>query len=70
MPKSKCSSSLKLRGFIQEFGEKYFNTVGKILFCKVCEIIVMAAKDFCVHQHCETAKRQKNLHLHSMKQNR
>jgi hypothetical protein len=30
----------------------------------------MAAKRFCVHQHCETAKHQKNLHLQSMKQNR
>jgi hypothetical protein len=56
-----------LTGFVQEFGEKYFSTDGKTLFCKVSEISVMAAKRFCVRQHCETAKHQKNLHLQSMK---
>jgi hypothetical protein len=73
MPKAKCSDSSRLIGFFQEFGEKYFSTCGKILFCKVCEISVMAAKRFCVRQHCETNKKkkhQKNLHLQSIKQNR
>jgi hypothetical protein len=70
MPKATCSDSSRLIGFLQEFGEKYFSTDGKILFCKVYEISVMAAKRFCVHQHCETAKYQTNLHLQSMKQNR
>jgi hypothetical protein len=70
MPKGKCSDSSSLIGFVQEFGEKYFSTDGKILFCKVCEISVMAEKRFCVRQHCDTAKHQKNLHLQSMKQNR
>jgi hypothetical protein len=70
MSKAKCSDSSSLIGFVQEFGEKYFSTDGKILFCKVCEISVMAAKCFCVCQHCETAKHQKNLNLRSMKQNR
>jgi hypothetical protein len=70
MPKAKCFDSSSLIGFVQEFGEKCFSTDGKILFCKACEISVMAAKRFCVCQHCETAKHQKNLHLQSMKQNR
>jgi uncharacterized protein YqfB (UPF0267 family) len=70
MPKAKCCDSSRLIGFVQEFGEKYFSTDGKILFCKVCEISVTAAKRFCMHQHCEMAKRQENLHLQSMKQNR
>jgi hypothetical protein len=69
MPKAKCSDSSRLIGFIQVFGKKYFSTDGKILFCKVCEISVMTAEHFCVRQHCETAKHQKNLHLQSMKQN-
>ena len=43
MPKAKCSDISSLIGFVQEFGEKYFSTDGKILFCKVCEISVMAA---------------------------
>jgi hypothetical protein len=54
---------LRLIGFVHEFGKKYYSTVGKILFCKVGEMSVMAAECFCVRQHCETAKHQKNLHL-------
>jgi hypothetical protein len=70
MPKAKCSDSSSLIGFVQEFGEKYFSTDGKILFCKVCEISVMAAKRYCVRQHCETAKHQKKsaLTVHETKQ--
>jgi hypothetical protein len=70
MPKAKCSDSSRLIGFVQELGEKCFSTDRKILFYKVCEISVMAAKRFCVHQHCERAKHHKNLHLQSMKQNK
>jgi hypothetical protein len=70
MLKVKLSDIARLRGFVQEFGEKYFSTDGKILFCKVCEISDMAAKRFCMQQHYETVKHQKNLHLQSMKQNR
>jgi hypothetical protein len=33
---------VRLRGFVQEFGEKYFITDGKILFCKLCEVKVTA----------------------------
>jgi hypothetical protein len=71
MPKAKCTSSLRLIAFVQEFGEKYFSIDGRILLCKVCVISVMAVKRFCVRrQHCETAKHQKHLHLQSIKQNR
>ncbi|PNF18950.1 hypothetical protein B7P43_G14910 [Cryptotermes secundus] len=56
MPKVKCSNSMKLRGFIKEFGDKYFSTDGEILFCKMCEVKVTADKRFTVQQHCNTAK--------------
>ena len=56
MPKVKCSDSVRLRGFVKEFGEKYFNTDGIILFCKLCEVKVMAEKSFTVQRHCNTAK--------------
>lgn len=56
MPKVKCSNSVKLRGFIKEFGDKYFSTDGEILFCKMCEVKVTADKRFTVQQHCNTAK--------------
>jgi hypothetical protein len=46
MPKVKCSDSVRLRGFVQEFGEKYFTTDGKILFCKLCAVKVTAEKRF------------------------
>lgn len=50
MPKAKLSNSARLRGFIQDLGEKYFSTDGKILLCKLYEISVMAAKRYCVQQ--------------------
>ena len=46
MLKVKCSSSANLRGFIKEFGDKYFSTDGEILFCKMCEVKVTAHKRF------------------------
>jgi hypothetical protein len=56
MPKVKCSNSVKLRGFIKEFGDKYLSTDGEILFCKMCEVKLTADKRFTVQQHCNTAK--------------
>jgi hypothetical protein len=56
MPKVKFSDSVRLHGFIKEFGEKYFTTDGIILFCKLCEVKVMAEKRFRVQQHCNTDK--------------
>jgi hypothetical protein len=56
MPKVKCSDSVRLRGFVKEFGEKYFTTDAIILFCKLCEVKVTAEKLFTVQQHCNTAK--------------
>jgi len=44
MPKVKCFDSAKLRGFVKEFGKKYFSTDGIILFCKLCEVKVTAEK--------------------------
>ena len=59
MPKVKCSSSAKLRGFIKEFGDKYFSTDGKILFCKMCEVKVTADKRLTVQQHCNTVEHKR-----------
>ena len=56
MPKVKRCDSVRLRGFVKEFGEKYFTTDRKILFCKLCEVKVTAEKRFTVQQHCTTAK--------------
>ncbi|PNF14507.1 hypothetical protein B7P43_G15639 [Cryptotermes secundus] len=52
MPKVKCSNSMKLRGFIKEFGDKYFSTDGE----KMCVVKITADKRFTVQQHCNTAK--------------
>jgi hypothetical protein len=46
---------VRLRGFVKEFGEKYFTTDGIILFCKLCEVKITAEKRFIVQQHCNTA---------------
>ena len=59
MPKVKFSDSVRLRGFVKEFGEKYFTADGKIFFCKLCEVKVTAEKRFTVQQHCNTAKHKK-----------
>jgi hypothetical protein len=56
MPKVKCYDSERLRGFVKEFGEKYFTTDEIILFCKLCEVKVKAEKRFTVQQQCNTAK--------------
>ena len=56
MPKVKCSDNVRLRGFVKEFGEKYFTTDGIILFCKLREVKVMAEKLFTVQEHCNIAK--------------
>jgi len=48
MPKVKCSDSVRLRGFVKEFGEKYFTADGIILLCKLCEMKVTAEKRFTV----------------------
>jgi hypothetical protein len=55
MPEVKCSDSVRLRGFVKEFGEKYFTIYRIILFSKLCEVKVTAEKHFTVQQHCNTA---------------
>jgi len=49
---------VRLCGFVEEFGEKYFTTDGKILFCKLCEVKVMFEKRFTVKQHCKAVKKK------------
>jgi hypothetical protein len=56
VPKIKCSGSVKLGGFVKEFGEKYFTTDEIILFCKLCKVKVTAEKRFKVQQHRNTDK--------------
>jgi hypothetical protein len=56
MSKVKRSDSMRLRGFVKEFGEKYFTTEEIILFSKLCEVKVTTEKRFTLQQHCNTAK--------------
>jgi hypothetical protein len=44
MPKVKFSERANLRGFVKYFGEEYFSSDGKILFCKLCGVKVTAGK--------------------------
>jgi hypothetical protein len=44
MPKVKCSESAKLRVSVKDFGEEYFSSDGRILFCNLCEVKVTAGK--------------------------
>jgi hypothetical protein len=60
MSEVKCSNSVRLCGFVKEFGKKYFTADGIILFCKLCEMKVTAEKRFTVQQHCNTAKQHCN----------
>lgn len=53
---SKCSSSIS--SFVKEFEEHVFSSVGKILFCKLCEVKVSVSKRFLVTQHLKTAKHE------------
>jgi hypothetical protein len=53
----KCSDGVRLRGFVKDFGEKYFATNGIILLCKLCEVKVAAEKRLTAEQHRHTVKR-------------
>jgi hypothetical protein len=59
MLKVKCNI-VKLKAFVQDFGEQYFSTDGEILFCKLCEVKVEAEKRFTV-QHCSMTKHKNNM---------
>lgn len=69
MPKTKCES-LRLRDYVKEFGEEYFSTNRKIIFCKVCKIRATSVKRFHVQQHCDTAKHKTNINRQSAHQSR
>uniref|UniRef100_A0A2S2PVS2 CGG triplet repeat-binding protein 1 n=1 Tax=Sipha flava TaxID=143950 RepID=A0A2S2PVS2_9HEMI len=56
MPKIKPSNRCRLRAYVQEFGENIFSTYGNILFCKVCEVKVVAEKKFTITQHMSRDK--------------
>lgn len=56
MPKNKTSTSARLRAFVSEFGSQVFSTDGIILFCKICEVKVVAEKKFTVEQHISRIK--------------
>jgi hypothetical protein len=53
---------VRLRGFVKEFGEKYFTTDWIILFCKLCEVKGTAEKCFTVQQQCNTVKHKSCVH--------
>jgi hypothetical protein len=69
MPKVKCNS-VKLKGFAQDSGKKYFSTHGEILFCRLCKVKVLAENRFTVQQHFRTTNHKNNLSRHSTKENR
>jgi len=50
MPKNKTSTSSGLVALVSEFGNDIFSTDGYILFCKICDINVVADKKFTVEQ--------------------
>jgi len=56
MPKCKSSCSIRLKSFVDEFGNDVFSTDGTVLYCKVCEIKVGSERRFTVEQHLKTAK--------------
>ena len=70
MPKVKCSDSVRLSAFVEEFGDKYFTTDGVVLFCKLCEVTVTAEKRFTVQQHCDTAKHKSCVNRESVVESR
>jgi hypothetical protein len=70
MPKVKCFESAKLRGFVKDFGEEYFSSDGRILFCKLCEVKVTAGKRFNVQQHYDRAKHKNSLSRQTSHQSR
>jgi len=65
MPKVK--TSLRLRGYINEFGEDVFSTDKKMLFCKVCSVKVASKKKFMISQHLLRHKHVKGLELKKTK---
>lgn len=67
MPKVKPSSSLRLRAYINEFGEDVFSTDGKILFCKICSVKVASEKKFTITQHLSRDKHVKGLEMNKAK---
>jgi hypothetical protein len=58
MPKESASLSSKLSKLVKEFGDRVFQTDGKVLFCKACEKSVNCDKKYFVSQHCESGKHQ------------
>lgn len=46
MPKIKESTSSRLSGYVNEFGRDVFTTDRTILLCKICNIKVVAEKNF------------------------
>jgi hypothetical protein len=56
MPKCKSFCSVRLKSFVDEFGNYVFSTDGTVLYCKVCEIKVGSERRFTFEQHLKTAK--------------
>jgi hypothetical protein len=67
MPKVKPSSSLRLREYINEFGDDVFSTDGKILFCKICSVKVASEKKITITQHLSRDKHVKGLEMNKAK---
>lgn len=56
MPKAICYNSVKINGYIKEFGSNILTTDGKILICVYCGIKVNHDKKHHIQQHLQTEK--------------
>ena len=61
MPKTPRSKSVRLRGFVKEFGETIFSTDDDILLCRICEKSVNSEKRYFVTQHCDSIAHKRNV---------
>jgi len=67
MPKPKVSRKIHLEAFAKEF--PVFKTDGDVLFCKECNVTIVAEKKSQVKQHMESSKHKENTKTNCRKTN-
>lgn len=63
MPNVKTSHSSCLRDLVKEFAEDIFTCDNSVLFCKICNVKVVADKTYNIQQHITREKHVKGLKL-------
>ena len=58
MPKIKISKKSRLEGYVKDFYG--FKTDKEVLFCKSCNVTIVAEKKSQVSQHIESTKHKEN----------